>query len=61
MTVRGSVWRVTILSADGERLIHHCQCEDLKEVQAICTETRHHSLGYKILIRPPVGEVYCWD
>jgi hypothetical protein len=61
MTIRGSVWRVTILSADGERLIHHCECEDEKEVQAICTETRHHCLRYRILIKPPAGPVYSWD
>jgi hypothetical protein len=55
ITIRGSVWRVTILSADGQRVIHRCECEDEKEVQGVCTETRHHCLRYRIFIRPPPG------
>ena len=52
-------WRVSI--ADGDRLIHHAVCEDLKECQAIATEARHNNMRWKIWITPPAGPAYPWD
>lgn len=61
-TNRRSRWHVSVLSKDGQRLIHHCQCEDEKEVQAICSEARSHSLHYQLWIRPPADvPAYSWD
>ncbi len=62
---RRSMWHVTIMSRDGQRIVHHAQCEDIKEVQGVCTIARDHSYkchnGYQIWINPPAGEVYAWD
>jgi hypothetical protein len=57
----GNVWRVTIATADNMWLIFHAVCEDVKEVQAVCTEARHASRAYRIWINPPIGQVYSWD
>jgi hypothetical protein len=54
-------WHITVLSADGERLIFHAKCADRKECEALATEARGHSLALRILIRPPTGGVFSWD
>jgi hypothetical protein len=59
--VKGSLWHVTVLSADGQTLLEHHTGEDIKEVQAICTIARDKNLSTQILIRPPAGEIYSWD
>jgi hypothetical protein len=48
-------WRITVLSADGQRMIFHAACEDRKECACLATETRSHSLTYQIWLSPP------WD
>ena len=54
-------WHVTVMTKNGQRIIHHCQCDDQKEVQGVCTEARSHSLSYKIVIRSPTGQISYWD
>lgn len=54
-------WRVTILSKDGQRLLHHAALDDLKEVQGYCTEARHLRADVQIWIKPPAGPVFPWD
>ena len=54
-------WHITVMSADGQRIIFHACCDDEKEVQALATEARSDSSGCQIWIRPPAGEVYSWD
>ena len=54
-------WHIAILSRDGQRVIFAAVCDDLKLVQGLATEARHHSLGYQIWIRPPIGRAYSWD
>jgi hypothetical protein len=55
-------WHITVLSADGQRMLFHAQCEDFKEIQCLATEARSQSLGYRIWIRPPADTpAYSWD
>ena len=58
---RRACWHVTVVSDDAEELLHHSRCEDLKEVQAVATEVRHHSRTVKIWISRPNATVYSWD
>jgi hypothetical protein len=48
-TVTGEAmkWRITIFTADGQRLIFNTLWDDLKEIQALATEARSKDLSTK--------------
>lgn len=54
-------WTISVHSADNTREIFHGACEDEKEIQALATEARSHSLVWKIWIRDPYGRLRSWD
>lgn len=56
------MWRITVLSKDGQTLLFHAQCEDRVEARALATEARHNSLSVQIWIkRPGWQEAEPWD
>lgn len=55
------IWVINPDGPDGPLLLFHARCEDEKEVQALATEARHHSLKTRIWITPPNGQGYSWD
>ena len=54
-------WSITVLSADGQRLIFRGRCEDRVEIRALASETRHRDLRLQIWIRDPYGHLTPWD
>ena len=54
-------WQITVLSADGQRLIFHAPCEDRVEIRALASEARHQDQRLQIWIRDPYGRLTPWD
>jgi hypothetical protein len=54
-------WQITVLSADGERLVFATPCEDRKEAACLATEARTSNRRLRIFICDPYGDLSAWD
>jgi hypothetical protein len=58
---RGRLWHITVLSADGQRVIFRGATADEAELTAAAVVARAERPDAQIWIKPPMGRVYGWD